>query len=187
MSALIRTLDISNDKSIFRQFIVPVLVSLCLSMSAWMTIPLPFSLVPITIQPQLIFFLPILLGRRGALISISLFLAQAAIGMPVLAGCSGGLHKFVGPTAGFVFFYLISPLVISPIYEKLKMKNSRNRAFTAMFIGSMVNFVFGVTWLSTFIGMKAAVLTGFVPFIIGDIVKLLFFSTLVKGTSTNKS
>ncbi|MDN3504998.1 MAG: biotin transporter BioY [Rhabdochlamydiaceae bacterium] len=181
MSTLVKTLDIGNKKSVFRQFIIPVLVSLCLSMSAWMTIPLPFSMVPITIQPQLIFFLPILLGRRGALIAISLFLAQAAINMPVLAGCTGGLYKFIGPTAGYIFFYLISPLVISPIYEKLKMKSGRNRAFIAMFMGSMVNFVFGVAWLSTFIGLKAAFLTGFVPFIIGDAVKLLFFSSLVSS------
>ncbi|MCF7852077.1 MAG: biotin transporter BioY [Simkaniaceae bacterium] len=159
-----------------------VLINLALILSGLFSIYLPsISPVPFTLQAQLIFFLPLLLGRRVAFYAIAAYLLEAALGLPISAGAGGGIMKFVGPTAGYLFFFLISPFVIAPLYERLKIENKRLRAFSVMGIASLLNFIFGVAWLSVFMGLQQAILCGFLPYVLGDFFKLIFFSRLVKN------
>lgn len=165
-----------SERSQLGSFTVGLMAVCLLCVSSIVTAFFPFSLIPITLQVHLVLFLPIALGRRLAFYAIASFLFLAAMGCPVLAGGRGGILCFIGPTAGYLLFYLISPFIVSAIYERMKNSSLRLRAFFTLLIANFICYSFGVSWLSTFIGFKMAFLTGVIPFVIGDVMKSLFFA-----------
>lgn len=82
-------------------------------------IPLGFIPVPITLQTLGVMLAGGFLGRKIGAISLILFIVLVAIGLPILAGGSGGLAPLVGPTAGYIFSWVIVAFCIGWATEKV--------------------------------------------------------------------
>lgn len=136
------------------------------------SIPLPFSPVPISLAHIAIFLTIYILGTKKALICYFLYLCIGCIGIPVFSNFSAGPGKLLGPTGGylfgFAFMILISGLFIS------KFSNSYLLCFVGMCLGSITCSLLGTAWLSYqgHMDFIAAFTIGGLPFILGDIVKI---------------
>lgn len=135
-------------------------------------IAIPIGPVPIVLQNLFIMLAGLLLGGRWGVISVAVYLVAGAIGLPVFAGGTGGIGKFVGPTGGYLVGYLFAAFLIGTISEKGKGRIGVD--IGAMLLGSLVIYAIGVTWLKVVTGMdfQKAVTVGMLPFLIGDGVKI---------------
>jgi biotin transport system substrate-specific component len=171
-----------GDRSYFRDALVVMGASVLIALFALISIPLPFTPVPLVAQAQVVLFLGVLLGKKRAAAAVSLFLIQGAWGLPVFAGGVGGISKLVGPTGGYLIGYLAAAFITGWIWELCKDKTPL-RAFFAMAAGNLVIFACGSVWLSQFVGWTGAWMLGVVPFLMGDLFKLLVATRLFKASS----
>lgn len=91
-----------------RDFVLMGLFAAILAVLSQVAIPMP-SGVPVTLQTFAIALCGFVLGTRKGTIAVLIYLAMGALGIPVFANFSGGLHVFAGPTGGFLFGFI--PLV----------------------------------------------------------------------------
>ncbi len=85
-----------------------VLTGVCaalLAVLSQVSIPLPTG-VPITLQTFAVALCGYLLGPAWGTLSVAVYLAMGAVGMPVFAGFSGSAASFVGMTGGFLWGFL---------------------------------------------------------------------------------
>jgi biotin transport system substrate-specific component len=165
-------LPLQQNRTWIQELSIIVGASLLVGLFAKVQIPLPFTPVPIVLQDTMIIFLGVLLGsRRGAAAAFA-FLAQGAAGWPVFAGGVGGFVKFAGPTGGYLIGYLFAAFAAGWIVERLG-KERASSSFLGMLGGSAVLFLCGVSFLSSFVGVKSALLLGLLPFIPGNLVKTI--------------
>lgn len=138
-----------------------------------LSLPLPFSPVPLTWTNLVILISVYILDYKYASLSYLIYLLLGSFGLPVFSGFSGGLAKFAGPTGGYLvgllFLALISGFSISRFPRKKWLHA------VSMIIGMLITYGFGTLWLSlqldlTFIQGLA---TGVFPYIPGDIIKIL--------------
>jgi len=153
-----------------------ILSSFLLGLLGYLSIPLPFTPVPLVLQNQAVLLLGALLGPRKGAAAVALFLAQGAMGWPVFAGGASGMAPFVGPTGGYLIGYLVGAYLVGALLEK-RQKTSWN-VFWALMAGVGVELVLGGLHLSLFVGPAQALLLGVLPFLVGDVLKSLI---LAKG------
>ena len=147
---------------------VVLLGSWLLAASSWAEIPM--VPVPMTLQTYALFVIAGLAGARLAFEITLVWLLQAAIGLPVLAGGSGGLDALTGPTAG----YLAGMLLAAPMAGQMAQRDPRWAALAGVFLSGHVLVLFlGSAWLATKIGLGAAFAAGSGPFLLGAVVKSL--------------
>lgn len=138
-----------------------------------LSVPLPFSPVPISLTNLAIYFTIYVVGTKKGTMSYLIYLLIGFIGVPVFSAFTSGPGKLFGATGGyligFIFMALISGIFIDKWPSKLYLH------FIGMVLGTIVCYLFGTIWLSFQAGMslKAAALAGVLPFIPGDIVKIL--------------
>ncbi len=135
-------------------------------------IAIPIGPVPIVLQNLFVMLAGLLLGSRWGFISIAVYLLAGAVGLPVFAGGTGGIGKFIGPTGGYLAGFAIAAFLIGTISEK--GKNSIITDIIAMIIGTVVIYAVGITWLKVVTGMDfiKALNVGMLPFIPGDLIKI---------------
>ncbi len=145
------------------------LIAALVAISAYL--PIPIGPVPIILQNLFILLAGLVLGSRWGLTSMGIYLLIGAIGLPVFNGGKGGLAHFLGPTGGYLIGYALCAFVTGFIAERGKPGTTRD--IVAVIVGDLMLFVPGVPWLVAATGMtwNKALLTGFVPFIPGDIIK----------------
>jgi biotin transport system substrate-specific component len=141
----------------------------------FISIPRPFSPVPIVLQNLFALLAGLILGPVYGSASVALYLIAGIIGAPVFAGATGGLARVLGPTGGYLIGYPLSAFTAGLILRK---PNPEKKAplwliIIAVFAGLLVVYVPGVAWLKLSTGRSwaASVAGGFTPFIIGDLVK----------------
>ena len=137
----------------------------------------PFSLsivvVPISFTNFILLLSLYLLSTKESLISYAIYLLIGLIGIPVLSGFTSGPSKLFGPTGGyligFIFLILISGICVN------KFPNKSILCFFSMIIGSIVVYLFGSLWLAyqAKLTLLAAVATGVLPFVLGDLIKII--------------
>lgn len=138
--------------------------------------------VPFTLQTFVLFTGSMLLGSRLATLTQLLYLAVGGAGLGVFAGGVGGASYFVGPTGG----YLVAMLGAGYLLGKLAERNWCDtywKSLGAVSIGSAIVFAVGVAWLSRFIGIQHALVSGFVLFILSEVAKLVASAGLVHSVS----
>ena len=148
------------------------------------SIPLPFSPVPISGQSLAIMLAGSILTVRQAGFSILTFLLVGAVGVPVYAGGTGGLGIVAGPRGGYLLGFLIGAMVISYLKGS---GNSVWRLAIANAVGGIgVVYFLGVLWLSfvTGMGLQKAFIAGALPFMPGDLFKVFIASVI--GVALNK-
>ena len=133
--------------------------------------------VPMTLQPLAILMIAMLCGRNIAVSSVSLYLFQGMVGLPVFA-YGGGLAYFMGPTGGFLFGFLAAALVLGEFADRGWGKFFL-KSISAMMIGIITIYFFGVLQLSFLKGFSFSIVTSLYPFIIGDLYKILLAALLI--------
>ena len=139
---------------------------------------LPIGIVPISLTNLVIYFAVYVLGRKRATLSYLVYLFIGLIGLPVFSGFSGGFTKLFGPTGGyligFIFMAFISGIFIDKFLTKIYM------CFLGMILGTIATYIFGTAWLAyqAHLTFNAALSVGVLPFIPGDIVKMVIASLI---------
>lgn len=158
-----------NDR--LKMMIVSALFAAIIAVFAQISIPLPFSPVPITGQTLAIGLAATILGSRYGTISVGIYLLLGAIGAPVFAGMNGGLGALLGPTGGYLIGFLPTAFIIGYYLEKTSF--SVKQAIVANLIGMVITLAFGTAWLkiAADLSWTAAIAGGVTPFIPLGIVK----------------
>jgi biotin transport system substrate-specific component len=142
---------------------------------AFISIPLPFSPVPVTLQNLFALLSGLILGPFLGGTATALFLLAGALGVPVFSGAVGGIAHFFGPTGGFLLGYLLAALTAGFIVGRPRGNRqvSLPRIILAVLAGFLVVYIPGVIRLKLVLDTDwgKALVVGFVPFIIGDILK----------------
>lgn len=165
----------NKENSFLKDLLLVIGAAFALSLTAPLTIALPFSPVPIVAQNSLVLLTGVLLGSKRGSLAVMLFLFEAACGLPVLSFCRGGLAHFVSPTGGYLVGYIAGAYLAGFIAERVK-KQTLFSTIVAMSAGNGATYLFGSVWLSTLIGAKQALVAGVLPFIFVDFAKLTLLS-----------
>ncbi|RJS59112.1 biotin transporter BioY [Bacillus sp. PK3_68] len=152
-----------------RMMLTAALFAAIIGIFAQITIPLP--LVPITGQTLAVGLAATILGSRYGALAALLYMLIGAVGLPVFSGMSGGMGIIFGPTGGYIISFVLSAFFIGWYIEITKP--TVLQAFLANIIGMVINLAFGTVWLKIFaeLGWVEAFASGFIPFIIGGIIK----------------
>ena len=165
----------SKDKfSILTSTFTIIICSILLIISAKIKVDL--YTIPMTMQPLAILIIAMLCGRNLAAGSISLYLFQGMIGLPVFAN-GGGMLYLMGPTGGFLFGFLIAAIIMGELADRGWGRHIL-KAFIAMFLGLFIIYFFGIIQLSLFLSFEKAILM-MKLYMVGDFYKLLLATLLV--------
>jgi biotin transport system substrate-specific component len=150
--------------------------SLLLAVSAQFKIPL--YPVPATGQTLVVLLIGMTYGPRLGGITIAAYLFEGALGLPVFAGGAAGAAVLMGPTAGYLFGFLLAAIAMGHFAER-GMGRTVVSTIAAMVIGNCVIYLCGALWLANFIGFGQAVAAGVLPFLYGDALKLVVAAGLM--------
>ncbi len=141
--------------------------------SAYIIIPLPFSLSPLALQTMIVNLTGYVLNAKQAFMTMLVYLLVGLAGVPVFTGGSAGPGKLFGPTGGYIIGFLFTAVFLA--YFKGEKYNFKRYALLGCVIGIPLIYVFGVVQLKliTSMGWDKAIMTGALPFIPLDIVKCL--------------
>lgn len=140
---------------------------------AYVSLPLPFSPVPVTGQTLGLMLSGLLLGARGGALAQAAYLALGLAGLPVFAGGTAGVGILAGPTGGYLVGHVVGAFVVGWLASRLP-GSPRLRALVAALAGGVaVVYGLGVLHLSlvTGLGWRAALMVGVLPFLPGDVLK----------------
>ena len=136
-------------------------------------IAIPIGPVPIVLQNLFVMLMGLMLGPRWGLAGVAAYLLAGALGLPVFAGGTGGIGRFVGPTGGYLVGYLPSVLIIGGLCRCGRPAWLFDAL--AVLAGTLVLYLCGVSWLKIVTGMTwgKTIMVGMVPFLPGDIAKMI--------------
>lgn len=137
---------------------------------------IPMGPVPVNLALLPLLICGALLPLRFALASVLVYIGMGGAGLPVFAGMAGGPGVLLGPTGGYIIGYVLCVAVTS-----LLMGKGVKRP-VAMVVGVAACYALGTPWLMVSAGMSLpqALLSGVIPFILGDILKVFLASYLAK-------
>ena len=167
------------------ELVLVIIFGTLMALYARIAIYLPFTAVPITGQTLGVLLTGALLGsRRGALAMVA-YLGEGFVGLPVFAGGTSawslsvlGEPVIAGPTAGYLFSYPLAAFLVGFLAER-GWDRRFWRALAAMMVGEITIYAIGLPWLALFVGPAQALPLGLLPFIPGDIVKLLLAAAVL--------
>ena len=135
--------------------------------SAYIIIPLPFSLSPLALQTMIVNLTGYVLNAKQAFMTMLVYLLVGLAGVPVFTG------KLFGPTGGYIIGFLFTAVFLA--YFRGEKYSFKRYALLGCVIGIPLIYVFGVVQLKLITGMgwDKAIMTGALPFIPLDIVKCL--------------
>ena len=139
--------------------------------SAYIIIPLPFSLSPIALQTLIVNLTGFILSPKQAFMTMLVYLLVGLAGLPVFTGGTAGPGKLFGPTGGYLFGFLVTAVLLA--YLRKKEYSFTQYALLGVVLGIPLIYAFGVAQLNlvTHMGWSKALMTGALPFIPLDIVK----------------
>ena len=152
--------------------------SVLIALSAQVAIPLPFTPVPMTLQPLAVIFLAAALGSVRGAAAAALYLLEGCSGLPVFAEGKGGALWLVGPTAGYLVSYPFAAWVAGK-FSELGWGHKVVRSTAGMLAALAVIYLAGWSWLSTFSTPSQAFTLGVAPFVLADVVKVALGAALL--------
>jgi biotin transport system substrate-specific component len=164
------------EKSLLTHLALVVIGSLLIAASS--QIQVPFYPVPMTMQTFAVLLVGAVGGCRLGAETVSLYLAEAAIGLPFLAGGAGGLHHFAGPTAGYLYGYVVAAYVVGWLVERGAARNIVTLV-GSLLLGDAILFALGALWLGYLFNANVAWTAGVLPFLLGDAAKIALVASTV--------
>lgn len=175
-----RCMEIADRQQQVSNFFIKVFSVLIgtglITLSSYVTVPL--YPVPVTAQTLVVLLIGLSFGSQLTIMTISLYLFQGAIGLPVFAGGAGGLGALFGPTGGYLFGFLAAGSLLGFLARR-GFGKSFVTTIIAMVAGNAVIYLLGVSWLAHFIGIENALAQGILPFLYGDVLKILTAASLM--------
>ena len=164
--------------------------SLFVALCARVTVPLPFTPVPLTLSNFGVLVVGLLLGSRRGFAALALYLAEGAAGLPVFSPAGpGGIAQLLGPTGGYLMAYPFVAALAGFLFER--GRSTFARAATAGLAAETLLFVVGLSWLAVWAHSFAqAFRFGLYWFLSAEVIKIFFaaavaarFRRTVKGQS----
>ena len=167
-------------RTLVANIVLVVSFALLTALAAQWVIPVPGTPVPITGQTFAVLLSGAALGRWLGAASQGLYVGLGALGLPFYADGAGGWDAATGATAGYLVGFIAAAWVTGFLAER----NQDRKVWTAIpafLAGNAVIYVFGVTWLASFleVSWQEAAVLGLVPFIIGDLLKIVLAGLLL--------
>jgi biotin transporter BioY len=127
--------------------------------------------VPITMQTMIVLLTGALLGSKRGTISQFLYLLGGLSGLPWFSR-GGGIAYAFSPTFGYILGFLPAAFLVGFLSERIKNENII-KDFFVMLSGNLAIYIPGLLWLSGFVGLSNVLALGFLPFIFGDLLKMI--------------
>lgn len=159
---------------------IPILLgfNLILVLSAYLTITLPFSPVPVTGQTFGVLLVALALGRtRGSAVVLA-YLVEGLAGLPVFAGGGAGPGALMGPTGGYLIGFLVAAHLVGWLADK-GWSQGYLRGLAAMCLGTAAIFACGLIQLSLFVPVEGLLAAGLWPFLPGAAIKIAAVTLLL--------
>ena len=163
-----------RGKGLAKQAAIVIAASLFVALCARVTVPLPFTPVPLTLQNFGVLAVGLLLGSRRGFAALALYLVEGAFGMPVFSPSilGGGIAQLLGPTGGFLMAYPLVAFVAGYLYEH----SSRRFGWAALsgLAAEVVLFAGGLSWLAVLTrSVSVAIRYGLYWFVFAEVIKVL--------------
>lgn len=170
--------DIIKDRIICRTLGVFVF-TVFTSLGAFVRIPLPFSPVPITLQTFFVLLAGLILGGGLGATSQIFYILLGSLGLPIFANAGLGFYYLLGPTAGYLFGFILVAFFIGKLSKRIV---SDLGLLTIIILGSITILICGGSWLVLLlkISFNKAFFLGILPFIPGDIIKSVLVYLIYK-------
>jgi biotin transport system substrate-specific component len=161
--------------------------SLFVALCARVTLPLPFTPVPLTLQNFGVLLVGLTLGSRRGFAALALYLAEGMAGLPVFSPAGpGGLAQLVGPTGGFLLAYPFVAGIAGWIMES--GQRSFARAATASLLAEAALFAGGLSWLLILTHSVAQALRfGLYWFVFAEVIKIMSAAALASSWHRRKA
>jgi biotin transport system substrate-specific component len=158
------------------------LVGLC----AHISLPLPFTPVPLTLQNFAVILIGMILGPTLGFSAMVLYLAEGAVGMPVFTPQGpAGIAHLLGPSAGYLFSY---PLAAAAAGFAGHLARRNRTSFAAAILSAVaatvVSFTFGTSWLAYLLHLSAPASwhLAIEPFLFGEMAKIIAAAAIYSST-----
>lgn len=167
------TVAVDNQKIRTKQMVLIALMTAVTCVLGPLSIPLPFSPVPISLTNFAIFLAIFVLGMKSGTISFIIYLLLGAIGVPVFSSFRGGLQVLAGPTGGYLIGFIFLALIIGFALDHFDRKLVPT--IIGMIIGMAVCYAFGTVWLAKLLSLsfKEGLMMGVIPYLAGDAAKII--------------
>jgi biotin transport system substrate-specific component len=150
-----------------------------LAASAQVSLPIPGTPVPFTLQPLVVVLAGLMLGPIAGAASMALYLVAGAAGAPIFSPVPGlpqGVARFFGPTGGYLIAYPIAAFVAGTLAGK---ESTFFRRFLAACAGIAMIFVGGIAQLAIINrSLTRAIDLGVTVFVPLDAVKALIAAAI---------
>jgi biotin transport system substrate-specific component len=174
------------DRSRLRDVVAVVGFALFTALAAQITIPLGFTPVPITGQTFAVLLAGGVLGASRGALSMGLYVALGAIGLPFYAEGTGGWTAATGATMGYLAGFVMAAYVVGKMAEHGQDRKLAT-SLPAFLAGSLIIYGFGAIWLAFDLGLpvtadageQSAISLGVAPFLVGDMLKALLAGALL--------
>jgi biotin transport system substrate-specific component len=176
----------AGSSSLLQKAGFALLGSLAVALAAHIAVPLPFTPVPLTLQPMAVLLIGLLAGPSVGCATMLLYLAEGAMGLPVFSPHGpGGLLQLAGPTGGFLWSYPLVAMIAGSIYRALLSRPPFVAAIIACVPATAVLFAAGASQLAilTHAGAATVLTAAVLPFLPGEAVKILASAGLVAAWS----
>ena len=171
-------LKTTSIQKILKTFVLIFLGTMALTISAKLKIP--FYPVPMTMQTFVVLFLGLAFGYKIGLATVSVYLFEGIIGIPVFSNSPEkgvGWFYFTGPTMGYLIGFLSAVFFAG----YLNFKNHIFIIFSKLIFSVSTIYLFGVLWLGTLIGWDKPILKlGVTPFLLAELFKICLLTILAK-------
>ena len=146
------------------------------SLMAQVSIPLPFTPVPITGQTFAVLLVALTFGRTLAFSTLVAYLVAGAAGLPVFAGGRAGFA--FGPTLGYLIGMLVGATVVGALADR-GWARTKMKLIATCVVYSICVFSCGLLVLSRFVPLESLLAAGLLPFLPGDVIKTLLAVALM--------
>ena len=168
----------SQSKLLIKSLFIIFFGSIILAISS--KIKIPFYPVPMTMQTFVVMFLGISFGYKIALATVTLYLLEGILGLPVFSNSPErgvGLAYFTGPTMGYLLGFLTASFLASLINKD----DNYFLIFLKLIFSVSTIYLFGILWLGTVIGWDKPIFElGVMPFLLAEFFKILLLVILTK-------
>jgi len=171
-----------QDASTATKLLMSLMMACFTGLMAQIIIPLPWTPVPITAQTFAVLCSGLLLGKKYGCLSQILYVVLGVAFIPWFGGMTGGVEVMLGSTGGFLIGFIIASYFVGHITEKYaKARNFTRMAIVIGIANFALIYIPGLAGLALWfnltqgasIGIIDLLMMGIVPFILGDIVKIL--------------
>lgn len=167
------TVAVDNQKIGTKQMVLIALMTAVTCVLGPLSIPLPFSPVPISLTNFAIFLAIFVLGMKSGTISFIIYLLLGAVGVPVFSSFRGGFQVLAGPTGGYLIGFIFLALIMGFALDHFDRKLVPT--IIGMIIGMAVCYAFGTVWLAKLLSLsfKEGLMMGVIPYLAGDAAKII--------------